>query len=180
MRIVHGLAGLTLVFGLGCGNQAAGSGDAPGASSGATSAKPAMTATATATATTPPPSDADGCVIAVTGKTVESLGKKEVEFTLTNKTKVDVKFCQMTMYAYGKGDKIVGWRDQSINYMQPLAAGSTRTNSIYVEESKGTKSLAGEPDVTFEGVITKIEYVDGKKWEDSSLTAPGRPKGGKR
>jgi len=181
MRIGHFLAGSTLLFGLGCDNSSSGSASA----SASSSAKPApIAATAASTAATAAPakeaSDADGCVFALTGKTVESLGKKTVEYTLTNKTTRDVKYCLVTVYAYGKDDKIVGWRDENITFMTPFAAGSTRTQSAYVEESKGTKALAGEPDVTFEGVVSKIEFVDGKKWEDESLVAPGRPKGGKR
>lgn len=177
MRIVHVLAGLTLVFGLGCGDSSSASGPASGATAASSGAKPATTATA---APAKEASDADGCVVAITGKTVESLGKKQVEYTVTNKTTRDVKFCFVTMYAYGKDDALLGWSEMSINFMQPLVAGSTKTNSAYVEERKGTKALAGEPDVTFEGVVSKIEFADGKKWEDASLVAPGRPKGGKR
>lgn len=178
MRIVHVLAASTLVFMLGCNNSenAPASGTTGVASS---SAKPAPSA---ATSAAPPKevSDADGCVIAITGKIVESLGKKAVEYTLTNKTTRDVKYCQVTVYAYGKDDNIVGWRDMSITFTQPLTAGSTRTDSTNVEESRGTKSLVGAPDVTFEGVVSEIHFADDKKWADPSLVAPGRPKGGKR
>lgn len=181
MRIVDFLVGLTLVFNLGC-NSSSGSAPASETTAALNSAKPAPSAATPAPSAAPAKeaSNADACVLALTGKTVESLGKKRVEYTLTNKTTRDVKFCLVTMYAYGKDDKIVGWTDDSITFTEPLAAGSTKTMNAYVEERKGTKSLAGEPDITFEGVVSEIHFADGQKSADASLVAPGRPKGGKR
>ena len=141
---------------------------APSASTAATKVKP------------PPPHDAaTSCKVELTGKHASFMSKDGLEYKMTNAGTRELRFCQITTYAYDKSGKQIGRDGMSENHTLKPGESYVSSSGLTINDASG-KSLVKTPGVTFEVAVGNVIFSDDSEWEDTNVAPMERPKGGKK